>query len=162
MQYAGYNFRIDYPDLWIRQDNPIDPAVDDTQQLVGRVHFRSQDGKATLEIWTRIFSLVNMPQDASYYAGLDTSNFEARLKNFKIISSGPQTISSIDEIFAPPQGYKVEYAFTDSKAGPMHALRVYIVSNAPYILYVLQFHAVDFNLFHNTFYGMINSFRSLA
>src|SRR5689334_5660579 len=140
MQYRGYNFQIDYPDLWIRRDIPVDPAIDDTQHIVDRVKFTSQDGKASLSIGTRIFDVINMPQDASYYAGLDTSRFEnpqTGLRNFKIISSGPQAIKSIDEIFAPPQGYKVEYTFTDPNLGLTHALRVFIVSNAPYILYVL-------------------------
>ena len=108
--------------------------------VVDRVKFTSQDGKASLSIGTRIFDVINMPQDASYYAGLDTSRFEnpqTGLRNFKIISSGPQAIKSIDEIFAPPQGYKVEYTFTDPNLGLTHALRVFIVSNAPYILYVL-------------------------
>jgi hypothetical protein len=170
MQYRTTSFQIDYPDSFSAQEQPIDEAT--INQLGLRVTFTSQDGKAQVKISTQHFEMMqalDLPQgwSAESFAGRAKMQYESQgqdgLKDFHYISSGNISITGVSDIVSPPEAYKLEYTFTDPKLGNIQELEVFVASNAPYYFYDLEFESSpgNFSVFHNTFYGMINSFRAL-
>jgi hypothetical protein len=122
-------------------------------------------GNAQLQISTTNYSVANIPSSADKYAGDALSSYEnpssSGLANFKFLGGGKLNLSTDSEIIAPPDAYSIVYSYTDTQFGPKQEMEVFIVSNAPYILFDFEFSSSpnNFSLYKDTFDKMVNSFR---
>jgi hypothetical protein len=147
---------IEYPISWNRQvqekSNP-------------RVSFISLDGKAHVDIKTKVFNVANIPPGPDKFAGDAVQSYRNSLNNFTFVNGGPVSISTglspENDIFAPPAGYMILYTYNDPNLGPLKVMEVYAVSNSPYIVFDIEFytHPNDFSNYEQTFQQMMDSFH---